>query len=546
MRDDRDALASARTKQTWLFLLRATGLVLIVLAAFYPLRSAGFIWDDKSWLLTNPLVRYWAGIPYFWLQPGLDIQYYPLVYTVFDVAYHLWGYNPLGYHLMNVLFQAGNTLLVWILLQRLGLKSAWLAAAIFAVHPIQVETVGWITEIKSLLSVFFYLLTLLFYCRFSGLDQVSLDANSVHAYRRFPLYFLAFFFYLLALFSKTDVCTLPAAILILIWWKRGHWMRSDILWLLPMFVIGAILALMTIHVEHTTAGTSGPDWDFAFSQRTIIAGKALWFYAAKIFFPDKLFLVYPRWSTSELGGWEWIFPISIVFILAVLWITRKKIGRGPFSAAVFFLITLAPVLGFISYFTMLYTFVADHYQYLACLGLIVPAAEFLWWLAHVLPIRQNQLFVLAGSIIVLALSVLTFGQSLLYQSPVSLWGYVDNANPNSFIVKTSYAEALLEAQDVSDALPLLNQADQLRPGNIYTHLDLGMAYMQIGEYQTALGYFRTCLIPDPSFNQAWCNAANCLVALGRYTQAIGLLQDAVKANPANADAWFGLARLYEA
>jgi protein O-mannosyl-transferase len=538
--------ASVPSGRPWWTVLGASAIVLIIMAVYYPLHLAGYSWDDQPWLLENLFIRSWNGLIDVWFVHINNTQYYPMVFVVFDLAWHLWGQVSLGYHFMNVLFQVADTLLLWTLLRRLGLKSAWLAAVVFAIHPVQVETVGWIAELKNLLSAFFYFLTLLAYCRFAGIIPTPPGASAAPLYRNFQLYALALLFYLLALFSKTDVCTLPVVILILIWWKRGRWTVPDVLWTVPLFILGAVLAGATIYVEHNTTGMQGRDWLFTFPQKCIIAGRALWFYTSKIIWPNTLLPIYPRWPVDQLGGWQWMFPISAAMVVIVLWLLRKKIGRGPLAAVAIFVVTLLPVLGFIPYYTMLLSFVADHFQYLACIGLIVLATELLWYLTHLIPERTGRLYAAAAAVIIFAAGSLTFGQSLLYQSPLALWQYAHDNNPNSFYVTGVYGSSLLDAGYVGPAILQLQQSDRMHPGYRATESVLGIAYMDIGDYDQALRYFALALEQDSHLTDNWGFAAQCLVQMHRYSDAIKLLQLGLSNNPDYAAGWMGLARLYEA
>ncbi|HMD53375.1 MAG TPA: tetratricopeptide repeat protein, partial [Phycisphaerae bacterium] len=406
-------------------------------------------------------------------------------------------------------------------------------------------TVGWVVELKNLLSVFFYLLAIPAYLRFSGVADGSPSEQNPPAYRNYPLYALALLFYLLALFSKSDTCTLPAAILILIWFKRGRCTLRDILWTLPMFILGAILAVVTVYVEHNMTGIQGSDWQFTLSQKCIIAGKALWFYVYKIFWPGMLLPIYPRWPVAQLGGWEWLYPLAFVFVAAVLWLLQKKIGRGPFAAVAFFVVTLSPVLGFIPYYTMLFSFVADHFQYLACIGLIALAGEFLWYVVHWLPERYGQLYFVAAGAIIVSIGSLTFAQSTLYKSPLDLWQYAHENNPDSFYVTSIYGASLLDAGYVGPALQYLQQADQMYPGYRATESALGVAYMDVGAYELAQKYFILAMEQDPYTTYNLDRAVACSLALRDYSRAIEILRIGLSYNKNYAPGWLSLARLYE-
>jgi hypothetical protein len=312
------------------------------------------------------------------------MQYYPLVHTSFWLEYHLWQLDPFGYHLVNVLLQAVNAILLWRVLEKLQVRGAWLAAAIFAIHPVHVESVAWISERKNLLCGAFYLSSLLAYLRFRPLGTVPRGSAERQAgetpapLRNQPVenrlgrwYWLALALFVGAMLSKTVACTLPVTILVVTWWKRGSIKQRDLGLVTPFLAVGAALGFVTVWVEIYRTGASGAGWSFTSFDRVLIAGRALWFYAAKLLWPENLTFIYPRW-TIDAGDWrQWMFPLGAALVALALWAMHRRIGRGPIAAAAFFIITLGPALGFFNVYPMRYTFVADHYQYLASIGLIV-------------------------------------------------------------------------------------------------------------------------------------------------------------------------------
>jgi hypothetical protein len=341
-------------------------LVLLTLVAYLPvLQYGGFIWDDDFYVSNNPLLRSVNGLVRIWTEPTATPQFYPLVHTTFWIEYHLWQLNPFGYHLVNVLLHALNAVLFWRLLTKLDLPQAWVAAAVFALHPVCVESVAWISERKNVLSAFLYLSSALVYVEFWmwGSDK-----------RRWVPYAAAFALFVGALLSKTVTCTLPATLLIVLWWKRGRIKWGDVLPLVPFFVAGAALGLTTAWIERYRAGAMGGEWDLSFADRWMVAGRAVTFYAAKLLYPHPLSFVYERWQIVA-GAWQqWLFPLGVIALLATLWALRERIGRGPLAAAAAFVAILGPALGFVNVYPFRYSFVADHFQYLASLAVITLVA----------------------------------------------------------------------------------------------------------------------------------------------------------------------------
>jgi hypothetical protein len=265
--------------------LAAVFLFGLALITYLPSLGNGFIWDDDAYVQHNPTLRSASGLWQIWTEPTSTPQYYPLVYTTFWVEHHLWGDRPLGYHVDNMLLHAIGAVLLWRLLKRLKIPMPWLAAAIFAVHPINVESVAWITERKNVLSGVFYFLAF-------GAYLGAIESTTLNRRR----YAVALVFFLLALFSKTVTATFLAAVLLVLWWRRGKITRKEIVPLLPFFIVGIALGSVTGYLERTHIGAHGVEWSSLTPlDRLLIATRAVWFYAGKLALPIKLTFIYPRW-----------------------------------------------------------------------------------------------------------------------------------------------------------------------------------------------------------------------------------------------------------
>ncbi len=542
------ALAKASAERgKWFTILGMAGLLLLTLAVYYPLRWGVFLWDDAAWLTNNPLIHHWRGFEIFWLSTKAmgEVQYYPMTLSVLSIEYHLWGLQTLPYHLVNVLFQAANAILLWLILRRLELSSAWLVAALFAIHPIQVETVGWVAEIKNLLSGFFYFLALLSFLKFIGVGPkaaaLSSSANTEKLYQNHQLYVISTILFLLGLLSKTAVCTLPVAILVILWWKDRWRDKEIVLRLIPWFIIAFIIGMVTVHVEHTSVGTHGADWRFTIGQRILIAGHAFWFYIIKLLWPHPLLMIYPRWHLGNSVGYIW--AIAAVALFAFLWSMRDRMGRGPMAAMLFYLITIGPVLGFITFYTQLYSFVADHYQYLACIGPMVLAGELIYWLADKAGQWKHVVAMAAATVLLVVLGWISFNQSKLYDLDYTLWHYVYEHNRNSFIVKGLYGATLLERQEYGPAMVQLVAANAMHRHSLPVVFNLAAGYMVTGHFHRALHYYAWYLLHDPGAVDAWTNSANCLVALRAYEPAARDLAVALKLKPNFAAGWMELAHV---
>ncbi len=496
-------------------------LVAITLIAYGPAWHAGFIWDDDAYVTDNPLLTAPDGLRRIWFSRDSPSQYFPLTYTTFYLERALWGLNPAGYHLVNLLLHAANALLVWRLLARLRVPGAWLAAAIFALHPVQVESVAWITERKNVLMGFFFLLTLWGWLRF--LDEVT--------ERRWRYYVLALIFCALALFAKTTACTLPAALLLILWLKKMpvNWRR--LAQVAPFAAMGLVLGLVTVWWERHHQGTQGKLFQIGLVERLLIASRALWFYAGKLLWPANLTFSYPRWmiSASDVQAYAWL--VATAALGAVIWRTRRWAGRSVEVAAAFFAVTLSPLLGFIMIYTFQYTFVADHYQYLACIGPIaLAAAGMTIGLARIAagkPFLQPALCVA----LLMTLGALTWKQCGMYANVQTLWQATLARNPGSWLAHNNLGTILRQQGKVDEAINQYQEALRIKPDNESIHFNLARAFYQEGTLDLAIEQFQSALQIEPGDmeaqnNLAWLLATAPQASLRNGAKAVELARQA--------------------
>lgn len=503
-------------------------LIVVTVVAYWPALGNGFIWDDESYVISNRTLRDLHGLWRIWFELTATPQYYPLVHTSFWLEYHLWGLNPLGYHLVNVLLHACGVVLLWRVLERLRVPGAWLAAAIFAVHPVGVESVAWVTERKNVLCAVLYFGSALAYLRYSPLDKEP----QTFGRQRIWFYIASLGLFVLALLSKTVACTLPASLLVVAWWKRGRLRRQDVLPLLPFFAVGLSLGLLTAWLERHHVRAEGEEWAFTFPQRILIAGRALWFYAGKLFWPAKLTFIYPRWEINPRVIWQWFFPTGFVALIAVLWSLRKRVGRGPLAAVLSFAITLGPALGFVNVFPFRFSFVADHFQYLASVGLIVLAVNGL----NYLPRATRILTVVLLPI----LATLTWNQAKTYRDLETLWRDTLMKNSAAWIAHSNLAAVLLDKGKPSEADAHSRQAIQLKPDYAEANLNLGIALYREGKPAEAIRRFEYALQLKPDYAEAEHNLGLALADEGRLSEAIQHYDRALRLKSDYADAYNNL------
>jgi tetratricopeptide (TPR) repeat protein len=482
------------TNGSWRFALL---LLVVTLVAYQPvLRHAGFIWDDDSYVTENPTLRSVDGLKGIWIKPGTTIQYYPLVFTSFWVEYHLWGLQPFGYHLVNILLHALNALLLWLVLRRLEIPGAWLAAMIFAIHPIQVESVAWITERKNVLSGLFYLLAALAYLRFRPLTDAK--PSGAWDWRIYPLLIALF---LAALLSKTVTCSLPVALLLLVWWKTGRVAKRDALALAPLFALGAALGLVTVQMEKH-AGAAGAEWTLSFVQRGLVTGRALWFYATKLFWPHNLTFIYPRWEIDAGVWWQYAFPVAALAVLIALWWLRSRIGRGPLVATLCFAVTLAPALGFFDLYPFRYSYVADHFQYLACIGLIALTASAAAAMYQRAGQQGRDSGRLATALVLVLLVVSTWKQAHIYRDQETLWRNTLTRNPAAWMAHNNLGAILIQQGKIEEGVWHSEQALQLNPDDSEAHYRLGVALERAGKTNDAIWHYQQALRTQPDYPKA--------------------------------------------
>ena len=523
-------------KYNWIFGL---GLVLAVIVAYQPAWHARFIWDDDYYVTGNKLLSAPDGLRRIWFSFDSPSQYFPLTYTVFRMEYALWGLNPTGYHWVNILLHATNALLVWRLLLRLDLSGAWLGAALWALHPVQVESVAWITELKNVLMCFFFLLTLLAWIGFVG----------GQSRRRWNFYALALAFYALALSSKTTACTLPAALLLILWLKGRPINRQRLAQIIPFVVLGIGMGLLTMWIERYHIGTRGELFVMGVRERILVASRAVWFYAGKLFWPVNLTFSYPRWTISASDPLAYMWLVATVGSGVAIYHARRYVGRGVGVAVLFFISTLSPVLGFIMLFTFNYSFVADHYQYIASLGPItLVSAGIVGW-TDSFKRRSPRLEMALWVGLLLALGTLSWRQARVYRNDETLWTDTLQKNPNCWMAHNNLGNILIPKGKcgrsdhpfpkgagnqtrlrgspqqprqrsspkgkVDEAITHYQKALQIKPDYAEAHYNLGNALLQKGSVDEAIAHYQKALQINPGYAEAHNNLGNALSPKGQ-------------------------------
>jgi tetratricopeptide (TPR) repeat protein len=528
-------------------------LLAVPLVAYIPSLHAGFLWDDRFLLTENPLMRLHDGLARLWFSTQ-NYDYYPVTYSSFWVEWRLWGLNPAGYHVFNIVLHAANGLLLWRVLARLKIPGAWFAALLFAIHPVNAASVGWIAERKNTLSMLFYLAASLCFLR----HEASRNKSS---------YAAALVFCILALLSKTSVVMLPAVLLLCAWWQRGRMTRTDLLRTAPFFLLSLVAGLVTIwfqsHNVINEETISMGDWP----TRVVRAGWAAAFYAGKLLYPSKLSLLYPCWEV----GWEpaWILPgTGLLALLLSAWMFRGTWGRALLFGIGYFVLSLLPVLGFVKMYYFRLSPVADHWLYIPGIGILALAVSGAWTFAQRFHVENIAKVIAAG--VVALLGILTWQRAVVLQTPETLWADVLSKDPGSVtaLVNLSldslsrglraqslgYARravaiaphsiesrlnlgAILDANSlVPESVAAYESAVRLQPRHAAAHHELAIAWNSAGDSERALKEYESAVELRGDDFQYRIDLGSQLFHLTRYGEAAKQFQAAINLDPTSANA----------
>lgn len=497
-------------------------IVLLTLLAYAPAMRAGFVWDDQQYVSENPLLSTVGGLWRIWSSPGESPQYYPLVFTTFWLEARLWGSSAAGFHVVNILLHAAGALLLWRVLRQLEVPGAWLAATVFALHPVHAESVAWITERKNVLSGFFYFLAALSYLKF---DKTS-------RYRYFGITMVLF---LLALFSKTITASLPIALGLILWYRGRSFSRSRIITLASMIGLGFIMGMLTRFYEYRhVANVDSANTLWTAAERILVAGRAFWFYPYKFIWPFHLSFSYDPWAISTAILWQWLFPLAVVAVGALLFLLfhRGAIGRGPVTATLFYAATIFPALGFVKVAYMRYTPVSDHFPYLASIGVLLLVAGVGTRVLGLLTRNTGQSASrwIAGTAAVVLLGIcciLSFQQAKVFHSLDTLWTHTVQQSPNSWLGRLNYGIQLKRKGDLSGAEVQFRRVMALQPPPCETAMvgavNLSSVLFRQDRYAEALEMADTCLEMNSTFPLGLFNKGRALWKLGRLDEAERIL-----------------------
>ena len=542
------------SERTWLLLIVAATFV-----AYYPAWHGGILWDDDAHL-TAAALQGRQGLWRIWFDVGATQQYYPVVHSTFWLFDSIWGHTTLPYHLLNIALHAISTLLVYVCLRRLDVAGALLASAVFALHPIQVESVAWMTELKNTLSTALVLAAALAYLRF--------DER-----RESRWYAVAGVLFAGALLSKTVSGVLPAVLLVVFWWKRGRLdLRRDVQPLVPFFVAAAVAGLMTAWFERTILHARGSEFTLTAVERGLLAGRALWFYLAKIVWPADLLFVYPRWEIDGANAVQYLFPVAALAVLLAAWASRAR-TRTPLAVALLFCGVLFPALGFVNVYPFRYSFVADHFAYLATLPLVAALAGGFVWSLDQRGIRSPRREATAVLVVGTILGTLTWRHAGVFGDNETLFRETLTRNPSCWLCYNNLAATRLHGSDeeaslaarylaeavrlnplsaevqnnlggalqrqgrMNEALIAHRKAIELNPRLVDARYNVGVVLQALGDLDGARREYEQVVRERPDYAAAHHNLGTVLLALGQGDAAVAAFAESTRLQPDNAEAW---------
>jgi protein O-mannosyl-transferase len=550
-------------------------IILIFAATFlthWPAVSGGFIWDDDAHVTRLDLTNL-EGLKRIWIQLGATQQYYPLLHSFFWLQNQIWGNNSVYYHITNIILHAIFCILLVRFLQLLNIKGSYLVGIIVAIHPVYVETVAWITEEKNTLSSVFYIICAIHYIKF--------DKD-----RRMDNYISALLYFILALLCKTVTATFPAAILLIIWWQRGYLkFKTDLIPTIPFWIFGASAGLFTAWVEKHIIGAQGADFQLTLIERILLAGRVIIFYIGKILYPVNFIFIYPHWDIKQDNI---ILYINIIFLFILIYLLYKyaikgnsydRFTRTPLVGLLYFIGTLFPVLGFFNVYPFMFSYVADHFQYLASIGIIVLVVNIFVYIYDLVSENYKVIINVLLGISLALLSVASYERSTHFISAEELYNETIRQNPNAWMCRNNLGAILLNRGDIYGALAQFEEAIKIRPAyadaqsnlaNVFLRIgklkeaiehgeiscqlrpngaenenNLAIAYASIGDYRNAILHYNKSISSRPNYVEPYNNLGNCYKSMGNYDEALKYYKFALNIKPDFHDTYANMGQMYQ-
>lgn len=522
-----------------LTLLGVGAIALAALLTYGPTLRSGLVWDDDFHFAANPHMRSVEGLVEIWTSRAA--VYYPLTLTTFWFLIRIFGFNTFVLHGANIALHVANALLLWAVMRRLRLPGGWLAAMLFLTHPINVESVAWITEMKNTQSGLFYLLTILFLAR-AGL----FDAGSA----RGPWFVAALAAFGAAILSKTSAVMLPAALLVLVWW-RGRLSLEAAKSLAPFFFLSALAAGWTIWEQRYSSGATGFEWEHGLVSRLALAGQVSAFYLRKLLWPDPLMFIYPRWDIG-ISAMSLAPGAALAAAAAALAaVSRNATARALLAASLVYLINLFPVMGFFDIYFSRYSFVADHFAYLPLVPIFALAGYALAELATPHPGRESSwsihlpAVVLVSGILVGGGMLFSIRHARAFRSEEALWNDTLAKNPGAWMVHNNLGASLANRNQPERAEYHYREALRHNPMHYEAMCNLGNLLLQRGEIEGAVRLYESALKLKEDFPLVWINLGLARDKAGDPAAAMACFEKALAFDPNYVEGHVKIAGLHE-
>jgi len=501
-------------------------LILSVILTYAPVWQAGFIWDDDAVLTANPCIVGPLGLKEIWTTSAADIC--PLVLTTFGTEHALWGLAPLPFHLVNVLLHGACAVLLWRVLRNLRVQGAWLGAALWALHPVEVESVAWITEMKNTESGLFFLLAILFFVKWLRAKDLGGRTGDRRNYA------LSLLFAALAMASKSSTVILPVVLCLGAWWIEGRWYWRNAARVIPVFLLSIAASVLSIWTQGLQLATmTDPQWARSWPERLAAAGDAVWFYLNKLLWPHPLITIYPRWQIDARQWISYLPLLAVIVLLSILWL-RRSLGSGAcFFAFAYFVVALLPVLGVMDSPIFRYSLVFDHFQYLASIGPLALVGTGLVRFADlIIPKKPWYRSALCAELLLL-LGMVSWQRTRVYANQETLWTETLAQNPGSWLAQNTVGLIFYARGQWDEAVTQFQNVLAIYPNFADAHCNLGSALFQRGQPDEGVAQFQKALEINPYLAEAHSNLGNVFLQKGRLGEAIAQFQEALEINPAS-------------
>ena len=514
-------------------------LICVTAVAYLPALRGGFIWDDDTFLTQNGAIKAADGLYRFWFTTQAP-DYWPVTYSPLWLEWRVWAMHAFGYHAMNLALHIADSLLLWNVLRRMKIPGAYFAAFMFAVHPVNVETVAWITQRKNLMAMLFALATTWAFLKTEIASPSPVPPTSARRSLReggSPVlwYFLSLLAFILAMLSKGSVAMLPVMLLGMIAWHRRLRLK-DMALMLPFFLVSAVLVLTDIWFQKH--GANEVFRNASFVERLLGAGGVIWFYLYKALLPFNLSFVYPQWHIRAANPLWWLTSMAAIALTGFLWRYRHRFTRPALFAWGYFCLMLVPVLGFTDIQFVQYSLVADHYAHLALIGVVVFIAS-----TTVSRFSDFPIFRFSASAAIATLALLTWRQAHIYRDAETLYRDTLEKNPACWLADSNLGNILYKSGRIPEAINRYEEALRLKPDLFEAHNNIGLALAAANRLPEAMAHFERAAAIHPNDSVVYFNRGAALAGAGRIPEAIAEYEHALRFNPENPVVRVALATL---